>query len=191
MRQALVIKNPKWELFTEASDAFKAVKEGENAVLVVRGRCKEKRVKTKPDKIAKAAALLLFLCLFGFSASAQQNLIGYLPATTVAGASTNATAGTGVIGWNIDQVAVFQLTVVSTNTASGAFTVDFRTSDNGTDWKTMAYSVAVTANGTTAATDIIRLTNTVGGKYLQVQQVRNPSASAVSVSRFTLSLKEQ
>jgi len=46
MRQAIVIKNPKWELFTAASDAFKST--DAPAVLVVRGRCKEKKVKDAP-----------------------------------------------------------------------------------------------------------------------------------------------
>jgi len=46
MRQAIVIKNPKWELFTAASDAFKST--DAPAVLVVRGRCKEKKVKDTP-----------------------------------------------------------------------------------------------------------------------------------------------
>lgn len=46
MRQAIVIKNPKWEPYTVASDAFKA--SDAPSVLIVRGRCKEKKLKDKP-----------------------------------------------------------------------------------------------------------------------------------------------
>lgn len=186
MRQAIIVKNPKWEPFHVVSDAFKAEKEGSGSVLVVRGRCKEKR-KAKLAKAVAVIALLLLPCLSGF---AQQSVINNLPATTVAGASTNSTAGPGFIGWNIDQVAVFQLTCVSTNTCSSAVTVDLETSDNGTDWVQSSYAVAVTANGTTPVTAITRLTNSVGGKYLRVQAIRNPNAYAITVQRFTLSTKQ-
>jgi len=51
MRQALIVTNPKWEPFTAVSDKFKG--STGDAVLVVRGRCKEKR--TKPEiKSAKS-----------------------------------------------------------------------------------------------------------------------------------------
>lgn len=187
MRLAFIVKNPKWEPFIEASDAFKKLGDKDSAVLVVRGRCKEKKVK----KAVKVLASILFvLCLFGLTAQAQQSVLSYLPATTVAGASTNSTAGTGVVGWNIDQVAVFQLTCVSTNTCSSAVNVDLDTSDNGTDWVSGSYTVGVTANGTTPVTAITRLTNSVGGKYLRVAAIRNPNAYAITVQRFTLSTKQ-
>jgi hypothetical protein len=48
MRQAIVITNPKWEPFTAASDAFKSA--AAPAVLVVRGRCKEKKSGKKSEK---------------------------------------------------------------------------------------------------------------------------------------------
>lgn len=62
MRQAIVITNPKWEPFTKASDAF--AKATAPAILVVRGRSKEKRVagdkkfafKAKPDSPEALAA---------------------------------------------------------------------------------------------------------------------------------------
>jgi len=43
MRQALIVTNPKWERFTDASEKFKAL--SSDAVLVVRGRNKEKQAK--------------------------------------------------------------------------------------------------------------------------------------------------
>jgi hypothetical protein len=45
MRQALIVKNPKWELFSTVSDEFKTLSGG--CVLVVRGRCKEKKIVEK------------------------------------------------------------------------------------------------------------------------------------------------
>jgi hypothetical protein len=49
MRQALIIKNPKWELFSTASEEFKSL--SGNVVLVVRDRSKEKKApnQTKSD----------------------------------------------------------------------------------------------------------------------------------------------
>jgi hypothetical protein len=52
MRQALIVTNPKWERFTGVSDKFKAL--SGDAVLVVRGRCKEKvEAKAGKSKIYK------------------------------------------------------------------------------------------------------------------------------------------
>jgi hypothetical protein len=51
MRQALIVKNPKWEPFHTVSDEFKSL--SGNVVLVVRGRCKEKKTakpELKPEK---------------------------------------------------------------------------------------------------------------------------------------------
>jgi|APGre2960657404_1045060.scaffolds.fasta_scaffold292975_2 hypothetical protein len=58
MRQAIVIKNPKWESFTAAADAFKdlTLKEKESAVLVVRGKCKERKPAKTIAAAGKAAA---------------------------------------------------------------------------------------------------------------------------------------
>jgi hypothetical protein len=194
MRQAIIIKNPKWELFTAASDAFKAtvVKEGESAVLVVRGRCKEK--KTKPlVKLAKAAVAAMVLA-FAFSASAQQNIVPLLPITTVPALSTNTAAGSGVLGWNINQLAIFQLTVTGTNAAAASpivFSVD--TSDNGTDWVASQYSILVTPDSTAAATSITKLTNTIGAKYIRFARIvsTNAAGGTVTVNRFTVSMQEQ
>lgn len=57
MRQALIVENPKWERYSDASDKFKALKPEAKAVLVERGRVKEKNgrrgvivlVKQQPD----------------------------------------------------------------------------------------------------------------------------------------------
>lgn len=54
MRQALIVENPKWERFTDASDKFKALS-GE-AILVVRGRVKEKNSSAKRSHIFKKSA---------------------------------------------------------------------------------------------------------------------------------------
>jgi hypothetical protein len=138
----------------------------------------------------KIISLIAFLCV-SFAAFAQQNILPLLPATTVAGGATNNTAGNGFIGLNIDQVAVFQLTVISTNTAFGALSVYLETSDNGTDWIANSYTLATTSSGTTAATSITRITNSVGGKYVRVGRVGNPTTNAVEVLRFTVSPKEE
>jgi len=45
MRQAIVIKNPKWETFTTALEKFKAA--SDDVVLVIRGRNKSKEAKEK------------------------------------------------------------------------------------------------------------------------------------------------
>jgi ribosomal protein S4E len=54
MRQALIVKNPKWERFTAVSDEFKAL--SGDAVLVVRGRNKEKSGKANQSKVFKKSA---------------------------------------------------------------------------------------------------------------------------------------
>jgi hypothetical protein len=51
MRRALIVTNPKWEPFTAASDKFKDL-DGD-AVLVVRGRAKEKGGKTPATQVYK------------------------------------------------------------------------------------------------------------------------------------------
>jgi hypothetical protein len=59
MRQAIVIKNPKWELFTTASDAFKSA--SAPSILVVRGRCKEKKLKDTTGAKMNWQALAVFV----------------------------------------------------------------------------------------------------------------------------------
>lgn len=198
MRQALVLKNPKWEPFTTASDAFKAVKDGENAVLVVRRHCKEKTqhktMKTfakSSATAAKKAALLLALCVFGLTARAQQDITTTLAATTIPGASTNTSAGATAFGWNIDQTTVFSVSVVGTNgSPTNPVVVRFDTSVNGTDWSDNAYSWVLTPNGTTATTAITRITNTVGGVWMRVGDLQNTNLTAITYSRMIVLPKE-
>ena len=189
MRQAIVIKNPKWEPFVAASDAFKKVKDNETAVLVVRGRCKEHKV-AKVSLIKKAAALVIGLCLLGFTASAQQNLLSALPTATIASATTNWGRG-GLIGVNMDQSAVFQLTSSATNaSAIGVISVRIDNSDNGTDWLTNQIIIAAT-NGQTA---IVRATNNIGGKWWRIGGVSNTGSGTTNdstITRFSVSLKER
>jgi len=182
MKQAIVIKNPKWEQFTAASDAFKKLnlKDTESAVLVVRGRCKEH----KPAKIiAKAvSALLLFAAL---TVNAQQSIIGNIDNVTRLSQTTNNGIGNGILGWNPAQVAVFQVSVTGTNAnATNALTLKLDTSLNGTDWATNQYTLTVTPAGSNVlGTSIAYLTNTVGGKWLRFGQIANPNASAITVNR--------
>lgn len=195
MRQAIVIKNPKWEPFTKASDAFKAttLKEGESAILVMRGRSKEKRVKAIKQIVKKAAAAAaVIIGLLALPSFAQQNILPLLPITTIPAISTNTTAGSGVIGFNPDQVAIFQLTATGTNAlAAGTVTVSADTSDNGTDWVSSSYTIPVVATGATAATTITRVTNTVGAKYIRFAKIVNTNAvgGMVELNRFTVSMK--
>lgn len=185
MRQAIVIQNPKWEPFNTASDAFKAAKAP--AVLVVRGRSKEKKV-SKIASVKKVASTLAVL-LFCFAANAQENITAKAGGATLTGSSTNTSAANGFIGWNIDQVGVFQLTCVGTNAATtNAVVVKMDVSDNGTDWVANQHSITATPGGTTAGTSITRITNSVGGKYLRVNRTENPNAAAVTMG-LTVSLR--
>lgn len=52
MRQALIVTNPKWERFTAVSEKFKAL--SGSAVLVVRGRSKEKRTAEEKPPVKKS-----------------------------------------------------------------------------------------------------------------------------------------
>lgn len=214
MLQAIVVKNPKWEPFTKASDAFKAttVKEGETAILVVRGRCKEKTMKNSKslksgktaewiktqskavaDKLAKASAVVACFLFIGLTANAQQDLLPKLPATYIAGLTTNSTPGAGVVGWNIDQIGVFQLTITGTNAgAATLLKVWMDSSDTGTYWSTNTYSVTATPVGVGTATSITKLTNTVGAKYIRFGRIDNTNAATggLTINAFSASFKE-
>lgn len=152
-----------------------------------------------PDAIAKAVAafkpLKIFValfCLIGFTTLAQQPVIGNINGATTAGATTNTSAANGVIGWNIDRTVVFQAAIIGTNASpTNAVTVLFDTSDNGTDWLTDQYTFSITPNGTNSATAISRVTNSVGGKYLRFGTIKNPNLTAVTFTRFTMSLKDE
>lgn len=150
--------------------------------------------------------ILTFIAIvsMAIAASAQQDITSLMTSPTVAGSATNSQNGNGVIGWNIDAVAVFQVSVSQTNTAHATTisncVVRFDTSNNGTDWKTNAYSFSIAPSGVTnsaaaqstiASTDIVRITNTIGGKWLRFGNTENVNTNRVTFSRFTLSLKEQ
>ena len=191
MRQALVIKNPKWEPFTSASDAFKGldIKTGESAVLVVRGRCKERNSKLSKVIAAARKAAAVALMFVGFSAFAQENLTAKASGPTITGATTNTSAANGVVGWNIDQVAVFQASSYGTNAATtNAITFKLDVSDNGTDWVLNAHSFTNAPAGTSTGTAIHRITNSIGGKYFRVGRVENLNA-ATATFNLTVSLK--
>ena len=156
----------------------------------------------KPDEIkkavksfkplAKAAAMIAFM-MFALTASAQQDILPKLPLTYVAGLSTNTSAGSGFVGWNIDQVAVFQLTITGTNAgAAGPITVSADTSDNGTDWLATQYNFVSGSAGNGTATAITRATNTIGAKYIRFARVVNTNAATggVTITRFTVSIKD-
>lgn len=139
-------------------------------------------------KIMLAILFIAALCFLVLPAQAQQSIVPYLPNATTAATSTNTTDGllfNGPFPWKPDQVAVVQLTVGSTNTATGAASVFFDTSDDGVFWVANQYLVQVTANGTTAATTVARMTNTVGAQWLRVGQVGNASANAVTITNLT------
>lgn len=70
MKQALIVKNPKWERFSAVSDEFKAL--SGNAVLVVRGRSKEKKqAEAGKAKVYKKSAESLAKELADASATAE------------------------------------------------------------------------------------------------------------------------
>lgn len=227
MRQAIIVKNPKWEPFTKVSDEFKKLSDKDSGILVVRGRCKEKgkpskltegHGKQKPESaealaadlrktgakpeaieaavkafkpVKAAAAVLLAMLFLAFSANAQTDITAKTGGSTIAGLSTNTATANGVNGWNIDQIAVLQFSVVGTNAATtNACTLRGDVSDDGTAWATNQFSVAATPRGTNWGTSITRITNSVGGKYFRINQTESLNAATVTY-RLTLSLKEQ
>lgn len=133
----------------------------------------------------------LVTSLGAFTLQAEQDLLGHLPATTVAGSSTNSGTGSGIIGWKPGAEAVFQLSLASTNYAGTAVTVDLSISDNGVDWLTNQIALACTPLGqfaTNTATAISRQTNSSGAQWLQVGQLRNPNTNAITFQRFSVSV---
>jgi hypothetical protein len=276
MRQALIVENPKWERFTDASEKFKAL--SGNAVLVERGRVKERQptsrisnvVKStpetpeayaadlrklgkkpeeieilvkdfkpgsleqipvaaeppkpkkgvfksaaetdeayeadlrkegkKPEQIAKlfkkfkpaAAGLLALLWLTGFSAFAQADISAYLPTTELTALSTN-TPGSGVLGWNIDDVAVFQLTTTTTNARSAVthsnIVIYLDTVLQGTTFKTNAYTLTFESPTNAATlTSFQRITNTIGGN-LRIGNTCNANTNHVAINNFVWKVK--
>lgn len=135
--------------------------------------------------------LSIALALFAFASQAQTSLLANLTNTVYAGSTTNTFVGTGILGWNIDQTAVIQCTVVGTNAnASNNVVLTFQVSDNGTDYVPSLHPVVIDANGTTAATQITRITNSTGGKYFRPYSVANSNATSVTIQSLTLSIKD-
>ncbi len=230
MRQAIIVTNPKWERFSTVSDAFKKLtfKEKESAVLVERGRAKERShlkavktfVKNKPDspealaadlrkegasqdKIDKAvaafkplkAAVLLLFCLMSLSAFGQMDITALLPAAELAAATTNAGPGNGgPIGWNRDAIAVLGANIYSTNNAHATTksnaVVRFDASANGTDWvlNQYSFSMATATFQTNNNANIVRITNTVGAKWLRIGQIENVNTNRIYIQRLTFSV---
>ena len=193
MRHARIVKNPKWELFSTVSAEFKAL--AGNAVLVVRGTNKEKKTAKPVLKAAKTAVVVAaFVLMFGLAVNAQQDITVMLPASNLAGSTTNVGPGNGVLGWNRDQIAVIGANIYSTNnvgiTTKSNSVIRFDTSATGTDWSTNAYSFSLTTATyqTNGNANIARLTNSVGAKWLRIGAVENVNTNRVYFQRMTFSI---
>ena len=197
MRQAIVLTEAKWQLFTVAAAAFK--KAAAPCVLVVRGRCKEKKapaakaaVKSAKPKVAAAVAVSF---LFGLNALAG-DITSYLPATTFAGATTNTTGG-AKIGWNLNDILIMQVAINSTNNAHATtksnVVVRFNSSLNGTDWQLASHelSIATATYQTNTANTLTALTNTTGAKWLAIGDIENSNTNRVYLYRLFVEKVEQ
>jgi len=136
---------------------------------------------------------LLCACLSGF---AQQNITAMLPATDLSPASTNYT-GAGFIGWNIDDVLVFQFNVQSTNNIHAStksnILVYLDTALTGTTWSTNQYLISVPTHAyqTNALVSLHRITNTVGGNYLRVGAIWNANTNMAYINSAYVLKKER
>lgn len=138
--------------------------------------------------------IICLLALVSFTAAAQQDITVLLPVAELAGATTNAGPGNGILGWNRDQIAVIGANIYSSNnvhisTKSNSI-IRFDTSANGTDWSTNAYSLSLTTATfqTNGSANIARLTNTVGAKWLRIGAVENANTNRVYIQRATWSI---
>lgn len=203
MKQALIIKNPKWEPFHTVSDAFKAtaVKEGETAILVVRGRCKEKNLKTmKPLKSGKTAEWLkqnvevakklagkvavALLLTIGVSAFAQQDITASLGARTsiITSDATPSQPFTAQPGDVISVQVTAKYDVLAGNGVSNiVFSCDQQL--GGNYWHTNAFTLSFPVNTTNnaARTSIVKTTNTLGGISWRVGNVTCGATNAVTI----------
>lgn len=153
-------------------------------------------------KAKKAAAAIVVFLFLAFQSFAQQNIIPNLPAIELGGATTNAGPGGGLIGWNIDQVAVIQGALYQTNTAHATTisnaVIRFDTSNDGRNWQISAYNYSLAPTGvtnagtgfSTTATTITRLTNTIGGKWLRAGIMENVNTNRIYWANLSISLKE-
>ncbi len=145
-------------------------------------------------KPLKAVATLLLFGLMCLPSFAQHFITANLPATDLAGATTNAGPGSGIIGWNRDAIAVLGANVISTNNAaistkSNVF-VRFDTSANGTDWVLNQYSLTLTTATfqTNGNANIARLTNSVGAKWLRIGQIENANTNRIYIQRLSFDI---
>lgn len=117
-------------------------------------------------------------------ARAQQNLLTYLPATTMAVQSTN-NVGNGQIGWNLGDVLVFQAVLQSTNnihvsTKSNVF-LYLDANIGGQVWATNQYTLSFATHTfqTNAVASLVTITNTIGANWLRIGQQCNPNTNIV------------
>ena len=134
---------------------------------------------------------IIAVLALGVPAFAQQDITALLDSTRLTATTTNTAArnGSGVFGWQANQVATVQASIVSTNSltagATNTITFTFDTSLNRTDWNTDAYSYTLVSSGTNPVSTIKYLTNTVGGIWMRFGTTKNPNTNYVDVSRFT------
>jgi hypothetical protein len=132
--------------------------------------------------------------VLGVSAQAQQDITVMLPTLELAGATTNAGPGRGVLGWNRDQIAVLGANIYSSNNVNIAsksnVVVRFDASANGTDWATNAYGFSLTTATfqTNGNASIGRLTNSLGAKWLRLGAVENSNSNRVYIQRVSFSI---
>jgi hypothetical protein len=141
-------------------------------------------------KLCKSLTALAFLLCVVITASAQTDLKGRLDSLLVPALGSNTASMSAPIGWGVDQVLVFQLTVTATNAANtNATAFAIETSNDGDNWLKDQYMIAVTNAGSGTATSISRLTNTVGGQWIRTGYCTNESAKSVIIKAFNYTSK--
>jgi len=138
--------------------------------------------------------LSLIVALATFSAFGQAEISGYLPTTQLTALSTN-TPGGGVLGWSVDDVAVFQLTCTTTNARSlvtaSNIVIYLDTAHAGSTFQTNAYTLTfLSATNAGTITSFARITNTIGGSLLRVGNTCNANTNHVAVNGFYWRLKD-
>lgn len=161
---------------------------------VKHGPAAESKRRTISAKTA-ATTVALALLFFAFNAAAQpQPLIGYLAATTVSPATTNASAGNGTFSLGgLNKVSVLQTTVGSqTNDAAGEFILTLDGTLNGTDWVSDTKTITMTLNGSSDVTQIDLVTNDCGFQQFRWGDLRNTNdVSTTTVRRVHVFVPDQ
>lgn len=207
MRQAIVITNPKWEPFTKASDAFKTIKPkaGESAVLVVRGRCKEKNQKSAKslasgktaewlktqtsdvvDKVKKTASKLLAFAfvLCAFSASAQQEIKGNLYTTAITGTNTNDGA---VMMWRPNEVFTLQSAVTTSTSDTNDVVITIDESLGAGYWTTSTKTITLDcASHTNGTVTLLNLTNNLGTLFWKFSSTAKVGTNTATVNSLLI-----